>query len=178
MKLQLVLFTMGQLTACLPSGKMEWADLGLEGKEYEGLELEMTLVNHPHHSPYVYIGLGAATVRVRVYTVTGAVDISYYYNAKVAISQGTRLLLTCDATGFSEGNEVVSYRWYHNNTLDTRGYQAKTNIQDRGPYYRVVKDTLLVDFTSLDQGGRYSCFVKLRNGAKSTGITALLTVAS
>ena len=105
-------------------------------------------------------------------------DNAHYYNAKVAISQGIRLLLTCDVTGFSEGNEVVRYRWYHNSTLDTRGYQAKTNIQDRDPYYRVVKDTLLVDFTSLDQGGTYSCFVTLRNGAKSTGITAILTVAS
>ena len=157
---------------------MEWVDLGLEGKECEGLEQRMTLVNHPHYLLHVYIGLGAATVRVRVYTVTGAVENAYNHNTKVAITLGTRLLLTCDVTGFSEGNEVVSYRWLHSNTVDTRGSQRKKEIQDRDPYYRALSDTLLVDVTSLDQGGRYSCSVTLRNGAKSTGITALLTVAS
>ena len=53
MKLQLILLTMGLLTACLQSGKMEWVDLGLEGKECEGLEQRMTLVNHPHHLLYI-----------------------------------------------------------------------------------------------------------------------------
>ena len=52
MNLQLVLFAMGLLTACLPSGKMEGADLGLEVKECEGLE-KMTLVYHPHHLLYI-----------------------------------------------------------------------------------------------------------------------------
>ena len=32
MKLQLVLLAIGLITACLPSGKMEGGDLGLEGK--------------------------------------------------------------------------------------------------------------------------------------------------
>ena len=117
-------------------------------------------------------------MRVKAYTVTGAVKNAQYYSAKIAITLGTRLLLTCDVIGFSEGNEVVSYRWYHNNTVDTGGSQDKKNIQDRDPYYRALSDTLLIDVTSLDQGGRYSCSVTIRNGAKSTGITALLTVAS
>ena len=30
------------------------------------------------------------------------------------------------------------------------------------PYYRVVKDTLLIHFTSLDQGGKYTCFCELQ----------------
>ena len=47
MKLQLILLAMGLLTACLPSGKMEWADLGLEGKECEGLEQRMAETNDP-----------------------------------------------------------------------------------------------------------------------------------
>ena len=53
MKLQLVLLAIGLITACLPSGKMEGGgDLGLEGKECEGLEQEMTLGYHPHHLLY------------------------------------------------------------------------------------------------------------------------------
>ena len=39
----------------------------------------------------------------------------------------------------------------------TRG---RHEIQAGDPYYRVVKDTLLIHFTSLDQGGKYTCFVK------------------
>ena len=114
-------------------------------------------------------------MRVRAYTVTGAVDNAYNHNTKVAIIQGTTLL-TCDVTGFSE---VVSYRWLHNNTVDTGGRQAKKNIlQDEDPYYRAMNDTLLVDVISWDQGGRYNCFVTFSNGVKSTGITAMLTVAS
>ena len=50
MKLQLVLLAIGLITACLPSGKMDkWWGFGTEEKEFEGLELEMSLVNHPHH---------------------------------------------------------------------------------------------------------------------------------
>ena len=52
MNLQLVLFAMELLTACLPSGKMEGADVGLEGKECEGLE-KMTVGYQPHHLLYI-----------------------------------------------------------------------------------------------------------------------------
>ena len=83
---------------------------------------------------------------------TGEVDNAYDHTKEVAIAQGTRLLLTCDVIGLHENNEVVSYRWYHSFTGDT---QNRYQIQDRDPYYRVVKDTLLVDVTSTDQGGRY-----------------------
>ena len=50
--MRLVLLTMGLITTCPPSGKMVGGDLGLEEKECEGLEQEMTLVNHPHHQLY------------------------------------------------------------------------------------------------------------------------------
>ena len=95
-------------------------------------------------------GVAAVTVRIRAYNATGKLDTK----TNPFMTLGTRVLLICDVTGLPEGSEVVSYRWYHNcaGTLD-----SKCEIQDRDPYYRVVKDTLLVDVTSLDQGGRYYC---------------------
>ena len=73
-----------------------------------------------------------------------------------SITLGTRVLLTCDVTGLSEGNETVSYRWYHK----CPGHPGiDCEIQDGDPYYRVASDTLLVDVTSCDQGGRYYCSV-------------------
>ena len=111
-------------------------------------------------------------MRIRAYNATGEVDIRLYY-AKVAITLGTRYLLTCDITGLSEGIDVVRYRWFHSLT----GYsQDRYRIQDRDPYYRVVKDTLLVDVTSLDQGGKYTCFVSFSNVARSSSHSAILTV--
>ena len=95
-------------------------------------------------------GVAAVTVRIRVYNATGKLDTK----TNPFMTLGTRVLLICDVTGLPEDSEVVSYRWYHNcaGPLDNR-----CEIQDRDPYYRVVKDTLLVDVTSLDQGGRYYC---------------------
>ena len=109
-------------------------------------------------------------MRIRAYNATGEVDIRLDY-AKVA--KGTRYLLTCDVTGLAQGNEVVSYRWFHSLTGDTQG---RYQIQDRHPYYRVVKGTLLVDVTSLDQGGKYTCFVRFSNFARSSSRSAILTV--
>ena len=72
-------------------------------------------------------------------------------------TQGTRILLTCDVTGLPEGSEVGNYKWYHN----CPGLpNSRCEIEDREPYYRIVKDTLLVDVTSLDQGGRFYCTVQ------------------
>ena len=76
-------------------------------------------------------------------------------------------------TGPPEDSEVVSYRWFHSLTGDTQG---RYQIQDRDPYYRVVKDTLLVDATSLDQRGKYTCFVSFSNAPQSSGSTAIITV--
>ena len=94
-------------------------------------------------------GVAAVTVRIRAYNATGELDIG-----RDAFTLGTRVLLTCNVTGLPEGSEVVSYRWYHN--CEGRP-NSRCEIQDRDSYYRVVKDTLLVDVTSLDQGGRYHC---------------------
>ena len=133
----------------------------------------MTLSYHPHHY-CIYIGLQAVTVWIRAYRATGEVDNASNYNTKVAIIQGTKLLLTCDVTGLTEDSEVVSYRWFHSRTGDT---QQRYQIQDRDPYYRVVKETLLVDVTSLDQGGKYTCFVGFTNNVpQSSDSTDIITV--
>ena len=94
-------------------------------------------------------GVATVTVRIRAYSATGELDIK-----SDNFTLGTRVLLICDGKGLSNGSEVVRYRWYHNcaGTLDSR-----CEIQDRDPYYRVVNDTLLVDVTFLEQGGRYYC---------------------
>ena len=105
-------------------------------------------------------------MRIRAYRATGEVDVQ-------AFTQGTRLLLSCDVTGLSENSEVVSYRWFHS---PTGGTQERYQIQDGDPYYKVVKDTLLVDVTSLDHGGRYTCFVSFGNAPQSSGSTAIITV--
>ena len=94
-------------------------------------------------------GVAAVTVSIRVYNATGELDFRRH-----GFTLGTRVLLTCDVTGLPEGSEVLSYKWYHNCTVRPN---SRCEIQDRDPYYRVVKDTLLVDVTSLDQGGRYHC---------------------
>ena len=109
------------------------------------------------------------TVSIRAYSATGELDIR-----RDRFTLGTRVLLTCDVTGLPEDSEVVSYRWFHSLTGDTQGmYQ----IQDRDPYYRVVIDTLLIDVTSLDQGGKYSCNVRFTNLPQSSGVIAIITVA-
>ena len=86
---------------------------------------------------------------IRAYNATGELDIK-----RDPITLGTRVLLTCDVTGLHEDREALSYKWYHN---CTDLLNSRCEIRDDDPYYRVVKDTLLVDVTSLDQGGRYYC---------------------
>ena len=122
------------------------------------------------YHPYVYLTGAAATVtvRIRAYNTTGELDIR-----RNSFTLGTRVLLTCDVTGLPEDSEVISYRWYHN----CKGrLNSRCEIQDRDPYYRVVKDTLLVDVTSLDQGGRYYCNADLLTVRKAA-ITRELPVA-
>ena len=113
-------------------------------------------------------GVAAVTVRIRAYNATGKLDIR-----RDPFTLGTRVLLTCDVTGLPENSEVVSYRWFHSLRGDTQG---RYQIQDRHPYYRVLKDTLLVDITSLDQRGKYTCYVSLSNAPPSSGSTAIFTV--
>ena len=94
-------------------------------------------------------GVADVTVRIRAYNAIGELDIRRY-----VFTLGTRVLLTCDVTGFPEDSEAVNYKWYHN-CPDFPNIRCEIHDGDR--YYRVVKDTLLVDVTSLDQGGRYYC---------------------
>ena len=104
---------------------------------------------------------------IRIYKATG-VGIT-----RNPFTLGTRVLLTCDVTGLPEDSEVVSYKWYHNCTGHPT---ALCEIQDRDPYYRVVNDTLLVDVTSQDQGGRYYCNADSLSATQS-GLTGELAVA-
>ena len=113
-------------------------------------------------------GVAAVRVTITAYTATGELDTT-----RDPFTLGTRILLTCDVTGLPEDSEVVSYRWFHNCTGHPN---ALCEIQDRDPYYRVVKDTLLVDVTSLDQGGRYYCNADSLP-AREAAITRELAVA-
>ena len=99
-------------------------------------------------------GVGAVTTRITAYDATGK-----QLDQRVDFTLGTRVLLICDVTQL-QGHEVVSYRWFHN---CTGGTQGRCQIHDRDPYYTVVDDTLLVDVTSCDQGGKYTCFLKFSN---------------
>ena len=96
--------------------------------------------------------VAAVKVMIRAYNATGELEIR-----NDTLTLGTRVLLTCNVTGLPEGSEVLSYRWHHKCTRTPHG---GCEIRDGDPYYRVVSDTLLVDVTSWDQGGRYSCSVQ------------------
>ena len=107
-------------------------------------------------------------MRIRAYSATGELD-----SRRDPFTLGTKVLLTCDVTGLSEGGEALSYKWYHN---CANLYNSFCEIQDRDPYYRAVKDTLLVDVTSLKQGGRYYCNVPALGGTEG-GNTRNVSVA-
>ena len=104
-------------------------------------------------------GEGNIVVTIRAYNANGELEIG-----RDPFTLGTRVLLTCDVTGITEGNEAVSYRWFRNCTGGTDG---QCEIRDGHPYYRLVKDTLLMDITDWDQGGKYKCFV----GFNATPVT-------
>ena len=113
-------------------------------------------------------GVTGVTVRIRVYNATGELDIR-----RDPVTLGTRILLICDVTRLPEDSEAVNYRWYHN---CPELPNSRCEIQERDPYYRVVKDTLLVDVTSLDQGGKYYCIADSLPVRKAT-VTRELAVA-
>ena len=124
------------------------------------------MTRHPHmHLTEV----AAVTLRFKAYNATGEVDLR-----REPFTLGTRVLLTCDVSGLSEGNEVVSYRWFRNCSGGTNG---QCEIRDEDPYYRLVNDTLLVDVTYWDQGGRYYCYVRFNVVPLSGVITPRITVA-
>ena len=162
------LVLLGLIITCIPSGKWGREELAIWDRR-ERVRAETRNDSGSPSTPLtVYIGLGAATVRVRAYGATGEVDIR-----GDPFTLGTRVLLTCDVTGLPESSEVKRYRWFHSLTGAS---QDRYQIQDRHPYYRVVKDTLLVDVTSLGQGGKYTCFVSFSNAPQSSDSTAIITV--
>ena len=108
-------------------------------------------------------------MRISAYNATRELDIR-----RDPFPLGTRVLLICDVQVLPEGSEVVNYRWFHSLTRDT---EERYQIHDRHPYYRVVKDALLVDVTSRDQRRRYFCNVRFTNLPQSSGVTAIITVA-
>ena len=114
-------------------------------------------------------GVSAGRASIMAYTSTGKLDTA----KEPFMTLGTRVLLTCDVTELPENSEVVSYRWYHN---CTKLLNSRCEIEDLTPYYRVLKDTLLVDVTSMDQGGKYYCFTIFSNAPGSSASTAILTV--
>ena len=164
MKVLVVL--LGLITTSLQSGN-RW--FGTDGRE------KVTGVRNDCVAPSTWLtGQAAEKVKIRAYNATG--EVKYVPNSEVTFTLGTRLLLTCNVTELSEGNEVVSYRWFLNCT------QLRCQIGNGDPYYRVVADTLLVDVISLDQGGKYYCFVKFRNMLRQADIpistsTIIITVA-
>ena len=107
-------------------------------------------------------------MRITAYDATGK-----QLDQRDAFTLGTRVLLICDVTEL-QGHEVVSYRWFRN---CTGGMHGRCQIHDRDPYYRVVDDTLLVDVTSWDQGGKYSCFLKFSNKSDSSYHLSNINVA-
>ena len=113
-------------------------------------------------------GIGAVRVRITAYDATGK-----QLDQRDNFTLGVRVLLICDVTEL-QGNEVVSYRWYHN---CTGGTQGRCQIHDRDPYYRLVNSTLLVDVTSWNQGGRYTCFVRFSTKSVSSHSLSSINVA-
>ena len=110
-------------------------------------------------------------VKIRAYNASGELDIeSINTRHRDSFTLGTRVLLTCDVTGLPEWCEVISYKWYHNYT------GPMCQIQEGTPNYRAVDDTLLVDVTSHDMGGRYYCDVKHHNEQTMRVPTLELTV--
>ena len=89
-------------------------------------------------------------MNITVHNATGELDIR-----RDPFILGTRVLLTCVVTGLHKGS-VVLYKWYHK----CPGCPNRIRIQNGAPYYRVVSDTLLVDVTFSDRGGRYYCTIQ------------------
>ena len=110
-------------------------------------------------------------VKIRAYNASGKLYTESGRTISIgSFTLGTRVLLTCDVTGLPEGSEVISYKWYHNCTREMCA------IQEGTPYYRAVDDTLLVDVTSHDMGGRYYCEAEYGNEQSRRGFTSRITI--
>ena len=106
-------------------------------------------------------------VKIRAYNASGKLYTESGRTISIAsFTLGTRVLLACNVTGLPEGSGVISYKWYHNCT------GPMCQIQEGTPYLSVVDDTLLVDVTSHDMGGRYYCEVEYGNEQRKTKSTS------
>ena len=111
-------------------------------------------------------------VKIRAYNASGKIYTESGRTISIgSFTLGTRVLLTCDVTGLPEGSEVIRYKWYHKCTQVT-----ECEIQEGTPYYRAVADTLLVDVTSHDLGGRYYCDAEYGNEQRMRGFTSSISV--
>ena len=150
----------------------------LSGKSGEGRKGERAGIRSDCGVPSTQLTGVAGQVRIRAYSATGELDLNdNVLTKRDAFTLGTTVLLTCDVTVPPRGGKIISYRWEHNCTGGTHG---RCEIQDGDPYYRVVNDTLLVEVTSWDQGGRYYCFVYHRTEpgtTSSSSFTPIITVA-
>ena len=81
--------------------------------------------------------------------------------------------MICHVKGLAEGTKVTRYRWFRNCTAGDNG---RCQVRDGDPYYRVVKDILLVDFISWDQRGKYNCFVDFNNKPQSHSDLSIIAV--
>ena len=119
-------------------------------------------------------GEAAVMVKIRAYNASGEL---YTESGRIirigSFTLGTRVLLTCNVTGLPEGSEVISYKWHHRCPQMECMIQE---VQEGTPYYRVVNDTLLVDVTSQDMGGRYYCDAEYGNEQSRIGFTSGITV--
>ena len=113
-------------------------------------------------------------MKIRAYNASSELDIeSINTRHRDSFTLGTRVLLTCDVTGLPEGSEVIRYKWYHK--CPQMGCMVQ-EIQEGTPYYRAVDDTLLVDVTSHDLGGRYYCDAEYGNEQSPRGFTSAISV--
>ena len=157
------MLVLGLTTATLLSGKV--------GNREEGRDTIVTTRSDSGVPSTQLTGVVAVTLRIKAYNATGELDFTMPEHHTFTL--GTRVLLMCDLTLGS--SEVLSYRWYHNCTGSP---DSRCEIQDRDPYYRAVSDTLLVDVTSWDQGGRYYCTVhNLQEANQPFAVTPGISVA-
>ena len=116
-------------------------------------------------------GEAAVMVTIRVYNATSKMEITGQ-----PFTLGTRVLLTCNVTGLPNGSETHSYRWYHNCT----GHHDNSCEIQNGHSYSVMNDNLLMNVTSWNQGGWYSCSVWYFQGTQPNqvvGFAPLISVA-
>ena len=113
-------------------------------------------------------------VKIRAYNASGKLYTESGRTISIAsFTLGTRVLLTCNVTGLPEGSEVIRYKWYHK--CPQMGCEIQ-EIQEGTPYYRVVADTLLVDVTSHNLGGRYYCDAEYGNEQSMRVFTSAISV--